>query len=168
MAGIFSNHSSWWLECISCHNRVINASNLRLAEVGSDGGFHLALRPELEPNIDSIIEKRQHPRPERRKEAPFKMYCLNGGCPKDLGVYQLLEERFFYVFSSKSVRFRSTNGEVAKIKRWKESKADLERMGIQVLQVSTSDIIFRFNPFSAMPSPFFQLCVKLKFRLIID
>ena len=113
----------------------MNAADLRLAEVGFNGGFHLALRPELEPRIDSVIEKRQHPKPERRKEAPFKMYCLSPGCPQDLGVYQLLEVRFFYVFSSKSVRFRSTSGEVAKIRRWKESKAELERMGVQVLQV---------------------------------
>lgn len=131
----FTSHSSWWLECIKCSRRVINASDLRLAEVGPDAASHLALRPELEAQIDSIIEKRQHPKPERRKEAPFKMYCLKTGCPQDLGVYQLLEMRFFYVFSSKSVRFRSCNCEIAKIRRWKESKAELEAMGVQVVQV---------------------------------
>ena len=135
MASNFTSHSSWFLECIKCHKQVLNASDLRLAQVGLDGGFHLALRPELEPHVDSKIEKRQHPRPERREQAPFKMYCLNSGCPQDLGVYQLLEKRFFYVFSSKSVRFRTTSGQVAKIRRWKESKDELERMGVHVLQV---------------------------------
>ena len=137
MASNFTNNSSWFLECIKCRKQVLNASDLKLAQVGMDGGFHLALRPELESQIDLKIEKRQHPKPERRNEAPFKMYCLNSGCPQDLGVYQLLEQRFFYVFSSKSVRFRSRSGEVAKIKRWKESKDELERMGVQVLQVNT-------------------------------
>jgi hypothetical protein len=141
MAENFTNHSSWWLQCIKCHKEVVNASDVRLAQVGSDGGLHLALRPELEPRVDLVIEKRQHPKPERRKEAPFKMYCLNASCPQDLGVYQLLEDRFFYVFSSKSVRFGSRSGDVAKIKRWKESKAELERMGVQVLQVGFSGFV---------------------------
>ena len=136
MSNNFTTHSSWYLECIKCSRQVINASDLRLAEVGTDGGFHLALRPELEQKIDDIIIKRQHPKVERRAEAPFKMFCQNVGCTQDLGVYQILEGRFFYVFSSKSVRFRSKHGEMRKIRRWKESRADLERMGVQVLRVN--------------------------------
>lgn len=134
MATALSQQSSWWLECIQCKRRVLNASDLKLAHVGLDG-FHLAVRPELEFRIDTIIEKRQHPKPARRKEAPFKMYCHGVGCSNDLGVYQLLEERFFYVFSSKSVCFGSDRGEEKKIKRWKLEKPELEAMGVQVLEV---------------------------------
>ena len=141
MGDNFTSYSSWWLVCIKCGKQVVNASDLRLAEVGLEGFVHLALRPELEPKIDTVIEKRQHPRPERRQEAPFKMYCLNPNCPQDLGVYQMLEVRFFYVFSSKSVRFRTTSGQEAKIKRWKESKAELERMGVHVHKVGYNNFM---------------------------
>ena len=135
MACAASSQSPWWLECLQCNRRVLNAADLRLVHVGLDG-FHLALRPELEPQVDTIVEKKQHPKPARRKEAPFKMYCHGASCTNDLGVYQILEQRFFYVFSSKSVHFRSAvSGEEKKMRRWGREKTELEGMGVQVLRV---------------------------------